>query len=122
MRTASLFAAMACLILCAEVHAQSASVFPAQGDIPLTTPHRGYKPKIKLQAALRIAESYVAAEHIDVADGWLLDARFSLYGDIASADHDKEPCWSFTWITEGHGGSVAVIVFMDSKAMLLPTL
>jgi hypothetical protein len=76
-----------------------------------------------LQAALKIAESYVIAEHINVSDGWLSEARIILYGDKAKADKDKDLCWLFVWIRgSSHTGElVDVIVSMDGKAMILPS-
>jgi hypothetical protein len=42
-----------------------------------------------LQAALKIAEDFVAAEHIDVSGGWLHEARFTLYGDKTKPEGKK---------------------------------
>jgi hypothetical protein len=126
MRPALLFALMALLIPSSEAHCQSGSASSAaQNGVPLDLPlsHRGYKPKISLQAALKIAESYVAAEHINASDGWLSEARFFLYGDSAKAERDREPCWLFVWITDSSlGGHVDVIVSMDGKAVRPPTM
>jgi hypothetical protein len=126
MRPALLFAVMALVIPYSEAQVQSCPASAAaKNGVPLDLPlsHRGYKPKISLQAALKIAESYVAAGHINVSDGWLSEARFFLYGDRAKADRDKEPCWLFVWITDSSlGGHVDVMVFMDGKAMRSPTM
>jgi hypothetical protein len=86
----------------------------------LQTSHRGFRPKISLQTALNIAEKYVAAEHINVSDGWLSEARIILYGDNAKADADKAPNWLFDWITDR--GHVNVLVSMSGKAMVLPSM
>jgi hypothetical protein len=126
MRPALLFAVMALLLPYSEAQGQSGSASPAaKSGVPLDLPlsHRGYKPQISLQVALTIAERYVAAEHINVSDGWLSEARFFLYGDSAKAERDKEPCWLFVWITDSSlGGHVDVIVSMDGKAMRPPTM
>jgi hypothetical protein len=126
MRTALLFVLIALLIPYSEAQRESVPASAAaQSSVPLNLPTsvRGYKPKISLQTALRIAESYLAAEHINVSKGWLSEARFFLYGDRAKADRDKEPCWLFVWITDSSlGGHVEVIVSMDGKAMRLPTM
>jgi hypothetical protein len=126
LRPALLFAVMALLIPYSEDQGQSVPASPAvQSGVPLNLPTspRGYKPKISLQAALKIAESYVAAEHINVSDGWLSEARLFLYGDGAKADRDKELSWLFVWITDSSlGGHVDVIVSMHGKAMRLPTM
>src|SRR5450755_1901200 len=128
MRPAILFAVIALFIPYPEAQSQSvpASAFaPAPNGAPKDLPvsHRGHKPKISLQTALKIAENYVTAEHIKVSDGWLSESRVFLYGDRAKADRDKEPCWLFVWITASSpGGHVDVIVSMDGNAMLAPTL
>jgi hypothetical protein len=126
MRPALLFAVMTLLTPYSEGQGQSVPPSAAvQSGVPLNLPtsHRGYKPKIPLQAALKIAESYLAAEHINLSDQWLSEARFFLYGERAKADKDKEPCWLFVWITDSSlGGHVDVIVSMDGKAMRSPTM
>jgi hypothetical protein len=61
-RPALLFVAMAFLIPYLKAQGQSnPSSTTAQSSVPLDLPtsHRWYKPKISLQAALKIAESYV---------------------------------------------------------------
>jgi len=126
MRPALLFAVIALLIPYSEGQGQSvpASAAAQSGvSLHLPTPPRGYKPKVSLQDALKIAEGYVAAEHINVSDGWLSEVRFFLYADGAKAERDKEPSWLFVWITDSSlGGHIDVIVSMDGKAMRSPTM
>jgi hypothetical protein len=125
MRPALLFAVMALLTPYSEGQGQSVPPSPAaQTGVPLNLPMslRGHKPKISLQAALKIAENYIAAKHINVSDGWLSEARFFLYGDQAKADEAKEPSWLFVWISDSPGGRVDVIVSMDGEPMCLPTM
>lgn len=126
MRLALLFAAMAFVIPYSETQGQSPSrSAAAQNGIPLGLPasRRGYKPKISLQDALKIAESYVAADHLNVSDGWLSEARFFLYGENTKSGRDKEPCWLFVWTTDSRlGGHVEVVVSMDGKAMRSPSI
>jgi hypothetical protein len=127
MRLALLFALIALFFIpYSEAQRQSISAScVAQNGIPMDLPtlQREYKPKILLQAALKIAESYLTAEDINVSEGWLSEARFFLYGDNTKTDRDKEPCWLFVWITDGRlGGRVEVIVSMDGKAMRLPSM
>src|SRR5215470_3630543 len=76
MRLALMFAVMCLLIPYPKAAGQSVSAFPVETPLDLPTSQRVYKPKISLQAALKIAESYVATEHINVSDGWLSQARF----------------------------------------------
>ncbi len=127
MRAVVLFAVIAFLIPRPEAQDQSPpAAVRAQGraTLDLPTSHRGYKPKISLQAALRIAEDFVADEHIDVSGGWLYEARFTLYGDKSKPDTQKDPCWFFQWEPESGlvGAQVEIVVFMDGKAMRLPTM
>ena len=127
MRAIVLFAVIAFLIPRAEAQDQSTpAAARAQGTatLDLPTSHREYKPKLSLQAALKIAEEFVADEHIDVSGGWLYEARFTLYGDKSNPDRQKDPCWFFQWIPESGlvGGQVEIVVFMEGKAMRLPTM
>lgn len=128
MRAVVLFAVIAFLLPRPEAQDQSVPARAARGQseamLNLPTSHRGYKPKISLQAALKIAEDFVADEHIDVSGGWLYEGRFILYGDKTKPDSKKDPCWFFQWIPESGliGAQIEVVVFMDGKAMRLPTM
>jgi hypothetical protein len=125
-RSASLFLVILFLVPCLETQGQSV---PASSDaksslaLALPLSQRGYKPKISLQAALKIAEDYVAAEHINVSDGWLSEARLFLHGDSDKAEK-RNPCWLFVWITNSGrmGMRLDVIVSMDGKAMVSPSI
>jgi hypothetical protein len=126
-RAIALVAVMAILLPVLEAGGQpvSASTLVQDGaPASLSTLNRGYRPKISLQAALRIAEEYVASEHINVSNGWLSVARFLLYGDATQADRDKQTSWLFVWNTDrGPAGThVDVAVSMNGKAMLLPAM
>ncbi len=127
MRAVVLFVVIAFLIPRPEAQDQSVPVAAraqSVAKLDLPTSHRGYKPKISLQAALKIAEDFVAAEHIDVSGGWLHEARFTLYGDKTKPDRERDPCWFFQWMPESGliGAQIEVVVFMDGKAMRLPTM
>jgi hypothetical protein len=126
-RAVVLFAVIAFLIPRAEAQDQSVrAAARAQSVAKFASPasHRGFEPKISLQAALKIAEDFVADERIDVSGGWLYEARFTLYGGKTKPDSEKEPCWFFQWIPESGliGAQIEVVVFMDGKAMRLPTM
>lgn len=97
----------------------------AQKTVDLPLGSRSSKPKLSLQNALKIAEAYIVKEHIDASSHWLSQATFILYGDKASADKDKAPCWHFLWLPDGGvtgNYPIEVIVSMDGKAMRLPTM
>lgn len=126
MRAIVLVAVMAIFIPLLEAGGQpvSASTLVQNGtQASLSTLNRGYRPKITLQAALKIAEEYVASEHINVSNGWLSEARFFLYGD-ATQGGDKQPSWLFVWNTDRGPARthVDVAVSMNGKAMLLPAM
>ena len=125
MRPVLAFGLMVLLVPYCEGQGQVSASAAAQSGVLLNLPKppRGFRPKVSLQAALKIAESYVAAEHVNVSDGWMLEARFFLYGDSAKADRDKEPCWLFVWKTDASlGGYLDIIVSMDGKVMRSPAL
>jgi hypothetical protein len=72
---------------------------------------------------MKIAENYIAAEHIDISDRWLSEATFILYGDKAKSDRDNAPCWQFVWRRDGSiADYVDVLVTMEGKAFRLPTM
>jgi hypothetical protein len=125
-RSAWLFFVILFLVPCLETQGQSVPASTdAKSSVSLDLPlsQRGYKPKISLQAALKIAEDYVAAQHINVSDSWLSEARLFLYGDNDKAEK-RNPCWLFVWITNSGrmGVHLDVIVSMDGKAIVSPSL
>jgi hypothetical protein len=91
-------------------------------DLPLS--RRTFKPKIQLPAAMKIAENYIAEEHIDISNRWLSEATFILYGDRAESDQDQAPCWRFVWLRDDGliGDYVDVLVSMEGKAFRVPTM
>jgi hypothetical protein len=89
-------------------------------DLPL--PKRGFKPKLTLQQALKIAERYVEIEKIDLSSYYLLEAKFFLYGGDV-----KDPRWLFVWLNssrviETHGVDYQLTVTMDGKVNIIPSL
>jgi hypothetical protein len=64
-------------------------------DLPL--PKRGfYRPSLTLQQALKIADSYIVKEKIDISRYYLYEARHIVYG----SKDNQEPCWFFWWVNE----------------------
>ena len=90
-------------------------------DLPL--PKRGFRPKLTLQHALRIAEHYVMIEKIDLSSYYLLEAKFFLYGGNV-----KDPRWSFVWLSSGraskmlYGVDFKLTVNMDGKVNIIPSM
>jgi len=86
--------------------------------------HPTFRPKLSLQEALQIAQSYIDKEHIDTSSYWLYRAMFILYGDSRTADKDKLPCWHFWWVNNSGdmGDYVEILVAMDGKAWRVPSM
>jgi len=77
------------------------------------------QPKITLQQALKIAESYIKKEKIDISSYYLFEAKWTLYGTDV-----KEPRWYFWWVNvDGAlGNYVQITVSMDGKVQLLGSM
>lgn len=92
-----------------------------QGPSPT---HPTFRPKLSLQDALQIAQTYIDKEHIDISSYWLYRAMFILYGDSKTPDKDKLPCWHFWWVTNSGdmGDYVEILVAMDGKAWRIPSM
>src|SRR5258707_15398852 len=79
------------------------------GDLPLGERHS--RPKLSLESALRIAQTFVQKQHSDSSSYWLFDAHFILYGG------EKTSCWAFTWLNDSNGRALGSVVSMDGKPM-----
>jgi hypothetical protein len=79
-------------------------------DLPLTK--RNFRPKLTLQRALKLAESYAAKEKINLSRYYLYQAKYTLYG----SNGNQEPCWFFWWINEdgAFGNYVEIIVSIET--------
>ena len=91
-----------------------------EGD--LAQPLRSFKPKLPLQAGLKIAEDYVRKNHIEITNYWLYQAKYIVYGK-----KDKDPqtrAWFFWWVNnrEALGNYVTIVVFMDGQAQRTPSM
>jgi hypothetical protein len=127
MRHSLVIGSVILLFLCLSRHlaCSQSALASAQKTVDLPLVSRSSKPKLSLQNALQIAEAYIVKEHIDASSHWLFEAKFILYGDKASADKDKTPCWHFLWLPDGGvtgDYSIEIIVSMDGKAMRLPSM
>jgi hypothetical protein len=78
------------------------------------------KPKITLQAALKLAEGYIKRNKIDISSFYLREARMIWNG---GEKDPKEPAWFFWWVNESGaiGNYVEIIVSMDSKVTRRPS-
>jgi hypothetical protein len=103
--------------LCSQV--QSANHAGLQ-DLPLPK-GRFSKPKITLQAALKLAEGYIKRNKIEISSFYLREVRLIESGGERDV---KEPAWFFWWIHESGtlGNYVEIIVSMDSKITRVPSM
>jgi hypothetical protein len=79
-------------------------------DLPL--PKRNFRPKLTLQHALKLAESYIEKEKINLVPYYLYEAKYILYG----SKDNQEPCWFFWWVNENGaaGHYVEIIVSIET--------
>src|SRR5262245_44070914 len=82
------------------------------------------RPRVSLQEALKIAEDYIAKQHIDIRPFWLYRAIYILQGDENTPDEKKLPGWHFWWVNENGalGDYVEIFVDMDGKAYRGPSM
>ena len=87
----------------------------------LPTGKRKFKPKISLQRALKLAESYIEKEKIDISSFYLYQAKYILYG----SKENQKPAWHLWWVNEDGalGNYVEILVFIDTgSAGRLPSM
>ena len=90
------------------------------GDLPLGERHS--RPKLSLESALRIAQTFVQKQHSDSSSYWLFDAHFILYGGENIPDKEKSPCWSFRCLNDSDRRAIDIVVSMDGKPMEIPSM
>jgi hypothetical protein len=91
------------------------------GDLPLGEPHT--RPKLSLESALKIAQTFVQKQHSDSSSYWLFDARFILYGGNDISDEKKSQCWAFQWMNDTKGPpTIYIVVSMDGEPMEVPSI
>jgi hypothetical protein len=90
-------------------------------DLPLGERHT--RPKLSLESALKIAQTFVQKQHSDSSSYWLVDARFILYGGNDIPDEKKSQCWAFKWMNDTKGPpSIYIVVSMDGEPMEIPSI
>ena len=83
-------------------------------DLPL--PRRSsYRPSLKLQNALKIADGYIAKQKIAISHYYLFEAKYILYGSKDSQD----PSWFFWWVNENGviGDYVEIVVSIKTGSV-----
>jgi hypothetical protein len=88
-------------------------------ELPLAK--RGFRPRLTLQQALKLAEGYIEKEKIEIASYFLLEARMIQYGGEKDV---KEPRWFFWWTNESGamGDYVEITVSMEGQVSRLPSM
>lgn len=82
----------------------------------LALPSRSAPPRLTLQRALKIAETYMKKERLGISSRYLFEARWVSY------DTDPEAgAWEFWWVSTKYGSDdVRVAVSLDGKPRRLP--
>jgi|SRR4029453_166739 hypothetical protein len=82
--------------------------------VDLSLIKRNFRPKLTLQAALKLAESYLEKEKINTSAFYLFEVRYTLYGS-----KEKEPCWRFWWVNEtgAAGDYIELIVSTETGSV-----
>ena len=106
-----------------KVNGQSSPSASSQTQAGLPAPHH-FRPKLPMQEGLKIAEKYIADQHIDIAPYYLFQVRYILLGDEHTAESKKIPVWHFWWDSETGklGNYVEIIVDMDGHASRAPSM
>jgi hypothetical protein len=88
-------------------------------DLPLGK--RSIRPQLTLQQALKLAESYIEKEKIDISSYFLREARMIQYGEEKDV---KDHRWFFWWANENGaiGDYVEITVSMEGKVTRLPSM
>jgi len=90
-------------------------------ELPLGERHS--RPKLSLETALKIAQTFVQKEHTDSSSYWLYQAHFVLYGADNVRDEEKTPCWHFTWLSDRNPGrKMEIVVSMNGQPMETPNM
>ena|SRR5436190_8741805 len=87
--------------------------------VELPAPQRkSLRPGLSLRAALKLAETYIAKQPINIAPYYLYEAKYVLYG---SKDH-QDPSWFFWWAKEDGmiGDDVYIVVSIKTKTIIHP--
>lgn len=89
--------------------------------VNLPAAKRNFRPKLGLRRALKLAESYIEKEKIDVSSFYLYQARFIMYG----SKDKQQPAWHLWWVNEnGAAGNYIEILVMANTGSVsrLPSM
>ena len=78
------------------------------------------KPKLSMQRAMKLMESYIEKEKIDTSDYYLWSVGLIQYG----SENNKKPAWHFWWLNEklSVGDYIEILVFMDGSVRRTPSM
>ncbi len=80
--------------------------------VVLPNAKRKFRPKLSLQYALKLAESYIEKERIDISSFYLYQAKYIVYG----SKENQQPAWFFWWANENGalGNYVEIMVSIET--------
>lgn len=82
----------------------------------LKLPRLDRPPKITLQRALKVAESFIKKEKLDLSSCYLFEARW-----VSSESDDSKSYWVFWWVRllGASGKDIKVAISMEGKPRLI---
>lgn len=89
---------------------------PITREDVLALPRRDAAPSLTLQRALKVAETFIKKERLDVSSCYLFEARWVSYDT-----HPKSGAWEFWWVSTKYGSDdIRLAVTLEGKAKRLP--
>ena len=86
-------------------------------DLVISQTFERQLPTISVQEAIRLAERYVADNHIDVSAHFISSANYVESGSLTNSYIGKGPYWHITYelVKPADGGQHFIFVYMDGK-------
>lgn len=83
-------------------------------NLPLAK--RKFRPKLSLQRALKLAESYIEKEKIDISSFYLHQVKFIMYG----SKDNQQPAWHLWWVNEDGalGNYVEILIMINTGSVV----
>lgn len=115
----------------AEPDSARSNKIDSRQTLELPIAKRKFRPKLSLQEALKLAESYLENHEepeIDISKYFLSSAGLIHYGgtNYSTGKDTRQPAWSFAWAHEDGallGNGISIIVLIESGAVIhLPTM
>lgn len=89
---------------------------PVRREDILALPRRRAAPRLTLQRALKIAETFIKKERLAISSCYLFEARWVSYDT-----HPESGAWEFFWVSTNHGSEdIRIAVSLEGKAKRLP--